>query len=300
MLFLLAERNNKIIHIDEIAPAENGLKCNCLCPICKEPLKANTLGKIKRKHFSHNINSNCINHLETVIHKFAKQILEDNKRIVIPKLTYNNEILVKEQNIDFEIVELEKYLSEYSFKPDIIGTTLYHGKRSNLIIEIAVTHKIDNVKLQKIKASNISTIEIYLNPREMLDKNLNEIKEIIINNTTNKSWIFNKTEDIKIKKYKEYLDQRRSVIISKEKVRLDNQEYYVLKKISWSKSFDRNKKYEGIVYKCPKSTLEEHDLRIEGINECKKCIYFNGFITEGWKKISVKCKGIYNSALKFK
>lgn len=282
MFFLLAERNNRIIHIDEIAPAENGLKCNCICPICKEPLKANTLGKIKRKHFSHNINSNCINHLETVIHKLAKQIIEDNKRIVIPKLTYNNEILVKEENIDFEIIELEKYLAEYSFKPDVIGTTLYNNKRTNLIIEIAVTHKIDNVKLQKIKESNISTIEIYLDYREMLDKNLNEIKEIIINDTTNKKWIFNK-----------YSEQKISEIISKEKIRLANQKYYEVRKITWKKSFYNNKKYDCLVYGCPRSTLEEHDPRIVDISECEdnNCIYYGGTIKKGWRKVAVKCKG---------
>ncbi|WP_394885022.1 competence protein CoiA family protein [Clostridium butyricum] len=272
MLFLLAERNNKIIHIDEIAPAENGLKCNCLCPICKEPLKANTLGKIKRKHFSHNINSNCINHLETVIHKFAKQILEDNKRIVIPKLTYNNEILVREQNIDFEIVELEKYLPEYSFKPDIIATK----KRSKLIIEIAVTHKIDNVKLQKIKSSNISTIEIYLDPKGMLDKNLNEITEIILNDTANKRWIFNK-----------YSEQ----IISKEKIGLVNQRYYKERKIHWSKSFFNNKEFVGIVY-CPISELDNHYGRVVDIKECENnCSYYAGTIKRGWRKVGIKCKG---------
>ena len=297
MLFLIAERNNKIIHIDEITPDENGLKCNCICPICKEQLKANTLGKIKRKHFSHNINSDCINYLETAIHKLAKQIIEDSKRIVIPRLTYNYKTLVEEQNINFETVESEKYLSEHSFKPDIIGTTVHNNKKMVLIIEIAVTHKIDDVKLKKIKNSNISTIEIYLDSKELSNLSLTEIKDKVINSTSNKKWIFNRLESDKIKTYEEKLQQEMKCRAHKEKLRLKNQKYYVLKKIYWEKSFFKENKYNGFVYKCPINTLEYHDKRISNIDECSKCIYFAGFVTEGWRKISVKCKGKYGYTL---
>ena len=298
MLFLLAERNDRIIHIDEITPDENGLKCKCICPICKEPLKANTLGKIKRKHFSHNINSDCINHLETAIHKLAKQIIEENRRIVIPKLIYNDKILVPEQNINFIIVESEKYLSNYNIKPDIIGTAVHNNKKMYLIIEIVITHKIDENKLKKIKKSNLSTIEIYLDPKEISKLSFNEIKHIILNSTSNKKWIYNKYAASKIEKYNILMKQIIIQKINREKQRLKSQKYYKLKHIYWSKSFNKNKKYDGHVYKCPKSTLEEHDLRIANIDECSKCIYFAGFITEDWRKISVKCKGNYYSSIR--
>lgn len=297
ILFLLAERNNKIIHIDELTPDENGLKCNCICPICKEPLKANTLGKIKRKHFSHNKNSDCINYLETAIHKLAKQIIEDNKRIVIPRLNYNYETLVEEQNINFETVESEIYLSDHSFKPDIIGTTIHKNKKIDLIIEIAVTHKIDDIKFNKIKNSNISTIEIYLDPKALLNLSLNEIKDKVINSTSNKKWIFNRVEANKIKSYKEKLQQEMKARLDKEKLKLKNQQYYVSKNIYRGKSFFEEKKYEGFVYKCPRSTLEYHDKRISDIDECNNCIYFYGFVKEGFIKKSVKCKGKYGFSL---
>lgn len=297
MLFLLAERDNRVVHIDEIAPEENGLKCNCICPVCKEKLKANTLGKYKRKHFSHNKNSDCINHLETYIHKFAKQIIEEHKKIVIPELNYYNHTLVPAKSINFINVESEKYLSEYNFKPDLIGTVTHNNNNMVLIIEVAVTHKIDESKLKKIINSNISTIEVYLDPKDFFTLTLNELKDKVINSTSNKKWIFNRFEVDKIKSYKEKLEQEMNYRVNKEKLRLRNQQYYVLKKIYWEKSFFKENKYEGFVYKCPRNTLEYHDLRMSNIDKCAKCIYFSEFVTEGYKKISVKCKGKYGYTL---
>lgn len=292
MFFLLAERDNKIIHIDEITPEENGLKCDCVCPICKEPLKANTLGKIKRKHFSHKADSDCINHLETVAHKLAKQIIEDNKRIIIPRLSYNFETLVDEQNIEFTEVKLEKYFADYNFKPDIIATSIHNNKEMKLIIEIAVTHVVDEAKLQKIKCSNISALEIYIDTTKLTGLSLNEIKHIILEDTSNKKWLFNRGEARKIKDIREKIRKRELERINREKERVKKIKHYTLKKIRWRKNFFKDEWY-GFVYKCPMSTLEEHDLRIADIDKCAKCIYFDGFIKEEWKKISVKCKGKY-------
>lgn len=78
MYFVFGERDNKIIHIDKITPDEDGFKCNCICPSCGEKLKANTLGAHNKKYFSHKGNSNCINSLETTMHKFAKEVIEEN------------------------------------------------------------------------------------------------------------------------------------------------------------------------------------------------------------------------------
>lgn len=45
-------RDGKIVMIEDISSDERGLKCNCLCPNCKDPLIAR-LGDIKCHHFAH-------------------------------------------------------------------------------------------------------------------------------------------------------------------------------------------------------------------------------------------------------
>lgn len=62
----------------------------------------------------------------------------------------------------------------------------------------------------------------------------------------------------------------------------------ILKKIKWTKFGGT---WSGMVYKCPKSTLEEHDLRLEDIKTCEKCKYFNGYVFEDGRKKSIKCRG---------
>lgn len=43
-------KDGKLIYIEE---AENGLKCECFCPACKQPLIAKNGGKKNAHHFAH-------------------------------------------------------------------------------------------------------------------------------------------------------------------------------------------------------------------------------------------------------
>lgn len=213
-MFLLnsvfGERNNIIVHIDDIGNSENGLKCNCMCPVCGEKLIAKSMGEKNKKHFSHVGNSNCVSGLETTIHKFAKEVIEREKKIRIPKLIYNKFIelgpkieeytfkefeIVKDQLIYCDKVVLEKYLIDFDFKPDII---IFY-KNIPLIIEVAVTHKIDEYKKKKIIKSDISAIELYLTKEEILKLSKDNLENRIINDIDNKQWIFNRLEKNNIK-----------------------------------------------------------------------------------------------------
>ncbi|NRT77886.1 hypothetical protein [Clostridium beijerinckii] len=48
--------------------------------------------------------------------------------------------------------------------------------------------------------------------------------------------------------------------------------------------------WSGMFYKCPRSLFEDHDLRLEDIEICEKCKYFNGYVYEDRRKISIKCR----------
>ncbi|WP_315069372.1 hypothetical protein [uncultured Clostridium sp.] len=414
MYSVFGERENKIIHIDDITPNENGIKCNCICPSCGEKLVARTLGKKNKKCFAHLGNSNCINSIETAMHKFTKEVIENEKKIKIPRLIYNKNFkeyeIVKEQLIHFDKIEVEKYLSDFDFKPDII----IYKNEAPLIIEVAVTHKIDEEKNDKIVNSNISTIELYLDKDEIFQLSKQDLINRIINNTDNKRWIFNRFEESKKNKINNTFSSKKTLhkspkhaeseieeLLIKYKININNlpkilssskndlftfkhytlkfywrliiwdifinkagknvvipediiswfhntyrsnanlsnldkhiknyeavsyaivnfikellsynililiddtslnpaQYIYqtnpknlnifrdILKKIKWIKS---NDSWYGIVYKCPLSSLEEYDLRLEYIDICEKCKYFNGYVYEERKKKSIKCRG---------
>ena len=45
-------RDGKIVMIEDISLDERGLKCNCVCPACKDPFEAR-LGDVRTHHFAH-------------------------------------------------------------------------------------------------------------------------------------------------------------------------------------------------------------------------------------------------------
>lgn len=217
-------RDNKIINIWDLTEDERGLNCRCLCPGCGMELQAKLgSGKIQR-HFSHN-NSNCniAAAQQTALHILAKEIIEKYQTIAFPAVTINlkDTDTYREKNIfmpnnyeldddeleelyddylydvprkleykksttvKFDAVDLEKRVS--SIVPDIIA----HIGTRECLIEIAVTHFIDDNKLQKIHELKYPVLEIDVS--SLIGKNFTkkELVNAIIKNTKNKKWVYN-------------------------------------------------------------------------------------------------------------
>lgn len=235
---VFALKDNKIAHISEIDSSERGLDCNCICPNCKGELQAKIGYGKKAPHFAHN-GSECDLDIagQTALHILAKEILEAKKEIVLPAYKIN----IKEEDLElatkgyhqFEIEKVEKELLFFNerrikFKniylekrvdsiiPDIIIEI--NGKQ--LIVEIAVTHFVDEEKAKEIEKMNISAIEIDLSHLKNEELQRENIEDIIINMTTNKKWIYN----IYSSKAHEKLWKRNEKIIDeihKERIKLE-------------------------------------------------------------------------------
>ena len=211
-------RNNHIIHISEILENEKGLKCNCFCPQCGKPLVAR-LGQKNIRHFAHS-NENCKKAFETALHKFAKEILKENMKIVLPevKIVYDNRYeIIKDSQKDYyeyvekeELTKLKEKIITHQFCLEFdeiklesrIGTIIpdivVYKNNTPLLIEIAVTHFIDEYKEEKIKELDLSTIEIDLNINEIDCYNFDreEVKDRLINRIDNKRWVYNRKEEL--------------------------------------------------------------------------------------------------------
>lgn len=104
-----ALRNNEIVTINDIHKEEKGLKCNCVCPKCKEPLLAK-LGDVNIHHFSHSSNTKCnetnsyINALYLLLNEYLK-----NHKLYLPeiKVGYN---LINYPPITYDNVASRVYL----------------------------------------------------------------------------------------------------------------------------------------------------------------------------------------------
>ena len=178
-------QNEMLVHISEV---RRGLKCGCICPGCGEKMIARK-GEKKTHHFSHQ-STECAYGLETTLHMMAKAILEQEKRVLLPKTVipfhrYQGSPVISEAvMVEFDDVVLEKRLT------DIIPDVLIKAREKTLFIEIRVSHKIDEEKQKKIKDAGISTLEIDLSKIDRM-VSYEELRQILLEETECKHWIYN-------------------------------------------------------------------------------------------------------------
>jgi len=192
-------KNNVMIYalkdgiLTSIADVEKGLKCNYYCPACGAILEAHK-GTKKAHYFKHHNSIECEYGYEASLHMLAKNIIEKEMNLVIPEVMLNFKTGDYEfknypaQLVKFDYIELEKRVD--NIIPDII---LHYGNKT-LIVEIFVTHKIDEIKLKKIRTLGISTIEIDLSK---INRNISEddLKKILMTDCAEKKWVFNSYVD---------------------------------------------------------------------------------------------------------
>lgn len=180
---IYALNGENLVCVEDVS---SGLKCNCVCPACKQPLVAKK-GKIKTHHFAHASLVDCQYGYETSLHLLAKDILKETKNFMLPDVLFGRYypvVISKKTLIEIKNVQLEQYIK--NVKPDIIIEDINGNK---YCIEIFVTHAIDEEKLQKITEANLNTIEIDLSKINRLI-NRDELKEILLNDNNLKRWIY--------------------------------------------------------------------------------------------------------------
>ncbi|NOR55194.1 MAG: hypothetical protein GQ531_03200 [Sulfurovum sp.] len=177
----------------EPSQVDRGRACNCICPSCKKPLIAKK-GEIRKKHFTHDINTSCQTGKETAIHLAAKQIISQTKTVCLPSIELNGDPQPYGKVI-FDKIILEKSIPELKEQmtviPDITATLNRGNKVKDLYIEIAVTHFTEEEKIDVLRKNKFSAIEIDLSSL------YNEVHidfaviENIIMNGEYTTWIYN-------------------------------------------------------------------------------------------------------------
>ena len=179
-------KGGNLVHIDDVP---RGLKCECVCPACGGALIAQK-GRIKAHHFAHAKGEDCAAGYETALHLVAKDLLLERREVALPAVevsfsSYRKPIEIAPERVDsLESVQLERRVGEII--PDVLATV---GGRK-LLIEIRVTHTVDDLKLAKIRRLNLSTVEIDLsNSRSGLS--LDELASHVIEPSPRKAWLYN-------------------------------------------------------------------------------------------------------------
>lgn len=174
--------DQSIVDVHQLTPNSRYKFTPYICFGCGGELIPN-LGKIKIKHFSHKASSSCSR--ETYLHKLSKdaffrtykKCLDEKKAFVLNSIfpatcnRFKKEIgqscsIEKSLDVDltkhFKIIALEKMYD--GFVPDIL--LLSNDKSEVMFIEIAVTHKCDDAKINLGKR----IIEININDESDIEK----------------------------------------------------------------------------------------------------------------------------------
>lgn len=166
-----------LVHVEDVP---NGKNSECHCPYCGEPMIAKNGGKVVEHHFAHFSGSECKGYEETVLHLLAKEIIAEEKCVMLPEYR-----TLASKLVQFENVEIEERNDSKSIQPDIVGVTK-DGLR--LHIEIFVTHRIDEDKKQKLISGEFNCLEIQI-PKNF-GCNKNKFKDFLIN-STERRWFIN-------------------------------------------------------------------------------------------------------------
>lgn len=180
-------KNGNVVYIEEV---KNGLGCECICPGCKQSLIAKNSGKKREHHFAHLNIVDCEHGFQSAVHYMAKELFLEMQYF---KFIKNGKPV--QYKIDF--VALETKID--NIIPDIIVTC--DGK--SFIVEIYVTHAVDDEKKLKIRNMGISAIEIDLSrfKNDLIDKEMLKTELCRIENFT---WVYDADVDL--------IEQKRSVI----------------------------------------------------------------------------------------
>jgi hypothetical protein len=208
-------QGGKLVGINDVG---SGLKCKCFCPSCGKPFVAYK-GKVLKPHFKHLSQTSCKYSHETALHYLAKEIICEEGYLPIPYTEYrinndlrsfyfqeNQEVYAYSPQPDeckgvakvyFDKVEVEK--NEGNIKPDLKCII----KDTVLLVEIAVTHFVDEEKLSKVKERGIPLLELNLSGLER-DITKKQLKSALYNSMYLFSWKNNpKGEKVKEDKYAE-------------------------------------------------------------------------------------------------
>ena len=189
LMNIAINESDRLVNIKQV---EKGLACNCICFECSEPVVAKK-GEKNEHHFAHSSNKeSCHINPESILHKFAKQVIMEAKAVVLPPLPNTDEV----EDKTWQFTRLIEEQAVGSIRPDIVGSV----DDETVFIEVAVTSFVDTDKLDFIKRLGIKTVEIDL--REILGQSIDipseEARLFILDQVDNKKWLYPEAKELKV------------------------------------------------------------------------------------------------------
>ena len=184
LTFAISNQTGLLVHIDSVEP--NAL-CNCICPACQQPVKADNTSDLPNNHrFVHLINSTCEDSFLQMYRHLTLQLIKENKQLLLPE--YSND--EAELYIPSVVVGINSVLYSTSLY-DAIVTCLINDTEQQIAIIVDLGGTLNNENIQSIKSSKIPTIRISLVKPHNITPPLKkkELQELLRTDSSIISWI---------------------------------------------------------------------------------------------------------------
>lgn len=199
-MLMFGLREGTMWHVKDVP---NGKACGCVCPECAAQLEAKNNGKVRAAHFSHSSGADCAGGYETALHLAGKEALQRLKCVCLPEYITTLHAQAIDGKIFKETIHLETTTPIKAdqaweevwlgrFRPDVV----FEVNGEQLLIEIKVTHAVDEVKLAKIKEKGISAIEIdlsFIEPEALRDQA--SFDNCLVSDPTIRTWLHSRKID---------------------------------------------------------------------------------------------------------
>lgn len=194
-------RDGKLLRPEQV---EAGLACRCLCPACAAPLLAKAASsQHRRPHFAHMADTDCRAGYETALHLKAKELISQHARLWLPAWDGDADMpnppalrddegrLVQGRRVEFpgreaELSEVRLEVGCGDYVPDILAKDEF----GELLIEIRVSHAVDELKRRRIQSEGRRLIEIdlsRLDPVIVSDEDL--LLHAVLEDPARRAWL---------------------------------------------------------------------------------------------------------------
>ena len=194
--FAVDANTGQLVHISEV---QSGKKCNCNCAACGKPLEARK-GNLRRHHFAHISNYECMYSSEVSIYKALAVLLETNKHITTPPVTLRfpswstADVIRPSEEITLDSVVFK--CEELAYPPDLFLTV--RDSRLRVIIDFAHYYDDKDKRMvfeQEAKQQDYSCL-MYHVPGVDKDDSFtpDNLRQLLLDGTKSE-WIFNRIEE---------------------------------------------------------------------------------------------------------
>lgn len=187
------DQSSRLVFVSEVP---RGLACQCRCVVCDEPLIARQ-GAVREHHFAHASGREpCDAGHESVLHLYAKQVIQDAGGLVVPMDEQVGAVLGMPQTqspvvrLPLPRVEVEKALADV--RPDLLGHTELGVA---VAIEVAYSSFCDMLKIDTFALLGLPVLEIDLRAFTPEDFNPQAVKEAVLDSVAGKQWLWPRPEE---------------------------------------------------------------------------------------------------------